>query len=105
MFDTRVLNTCSKANEKLNVLCRLSRCKLRLYVIFQQRRMLFKSFFEAQFKYCPLIWMLCSRSPNNKINKLHKRALKIVYDEYNSKFEELLTKDSLFIIHHQNIKA
>ena len=43
--------------------------------------------------------MFCSRSSNNKINKLHERALRIVYDDYNSKFEELLTKiaHSLYI--------
>ena len=40
--------------------------------------------------------MFCSRSGNIKINKLHERALRIVYDDYKSTFEELLTKyDSL----------
>ena len=50
---------------------------------------LFNSFFEAQFKYCPLIRMLCSRSAKKKINELHRRAFRIVYDYCNSKFEEL----------------
>ena len=45
--------------------------------------------------------MFCSRSANNKINKLHERALRIVYDDYNSKFEELLTKDGSFTTHHK----
>ena len=44
--------------------------------------------------------MYCSRSTNNKISKLHERALRIVYDDYNSKFEEILTKDGSFTIHH-----
>ena len=48
---------------------------------------------------------LCSRSANNKMNKLHERALRIVCDEYNSKFEEFLTKDDSFTIHHQNIQT
>ena len=47
------------------------------------------------FKYWPLIWMFCSRSAKNKISKLHERALRIVYDDCNSKFEKLLTKDVL----------
>ena len=47
----------------------------------------------------------CSRSTNNKINKLHERSLRIVYDDFNSKFEEILTKDGLFTIHHQNIQT
>ena len=102
IINSHVLNICSKANEKLSVLYRLSRCKLRLYKIFQQQRTLFKSLFEAQFKYYPLIWVFCTRSANNKMKKLHKRALRIVYDDYNSKFGELSTKDSSFTIHHQN---
>ena len=49
--------------------------------------------------------MFCSRFVNNKISKLHERALRIVYDDYNSKFEELLTKDGSFTKHHQNIQT
>ena len=61
-------------------------------------------FFEAQFKYCPLTWMFC-RSAGSKINKLHERSLSIIYDDYNSKFEDFLTKDNSFTIHHQNIQT
>ena len=44
--------------------------------------------------------MFYSRTTNNKINKLHGRALRLVYDDYVSTFEELLEKDNslLFII-------
>ena len=62
------------------------------------------SFIEAQFKYCPLTWMFCSRSYNNKINKLQERALRLVYDEYESSFDDLLNKNKSFSIHHQNIQ-
>ena len=79
--------------------------RIKNILIFQQRKILFKSFFAAQFKYRPLIWMFCSRSANSKINKLHKKALGIVYDDYNSTFEELLMKDGSFTIHHQNIQT
>ena len=81
-LDSHVLNICSKANNKLSVLCRLKNI-----LTFQQRWILFKSFFEVHFKYCPLIWMFFSRSVNNKISKLYERARRIVYDNYNSKFE------------------
>ena len=94
-FDSHILNKCSKVNKKLSVLCRLKNI-----LTFQQRWILFQSFFEAQFKYCSLIWMFCSRSANSKINKLHERALGIVYDDYNAKFEEHSTKDSSFTMHH-----
>ena len=71
---------------------------------FEQRR-IFKSFIESQFKYCPLILMFCSRKANNKIKKLHERALRIAYQDDISTFEELLKKDNSFSIHHQNIQT
>ena len=45
--------------------------------------------------------MFCSRTANKKTIKLHERALRIVYHDNNSKFEELLTKDGSFTIHNQ----
>jgi len=47
--------------------------------------------------------MFHSRKSNLKINKLHERALRIVYDDYQSTFNELLEKDGSLTIHHQNI--
>ena len=48
--------------------------------------------------------MFCSRKLNAKINNLHHRALRIVYRDYVSSFEELLKVDSSCSIHHRNIK-
>ena len=42
------------------------------------------------------------REIKHKINKLHERALKIVYNYTVSSFENLLTKDKSFTIHHHN---
>ena len=61
---------------------------------FSKMRLLIKSFVDSQFSYCPLIWMFCSRSLNNKINKLQDRALRILYKGYDSSFEDLLEKDN-----------
>ena len=48
--------------------------------------------------------MFSSRSCNNKINKLQERALRIVYDDYESPFDVLLNKNKSLSIHHQNIQ-
>ena len=99
-FDCHINNICTKANQKLSVLSRI-----RKILNIKQRRIIFKSFFESQFKYCPLIWMFCSRKANTRINKLHERALRIVYEDNISNFDELLEKDKSFSIHHQNIQT
>ena len=59
-------------------------------------------FVEWQFKYCLLIWMFHRRYTNN-INRLHERALQMVYNDYKSSYEQLLVKDRSFCIHNQNI--
>ena len=60
---------------------------------FQQRRLLMKTFDEAQFGCCPLVWMFHGRELNKKVNHMHKRSLHIVYEDYNSSFNDLLKKD------------
>ena len=72
---------------------------------FDKKRNILKAFVESQFKYRPLVWMFYNRSTNNKINMLHERALRIVYNDYHSSFEQLLINDGSFCIHHQNIQS
>ena len=48
--------------------------------------------------------MFCSRSVNNKINKLQERALRIHYKDYDSSFEDLVEKDNSDKIHDRTIK-
>ena len=67
--------------------------------------MLMNAFFNSQFSYCPLIWMFHNRSINARINKLHARALRLVYQDYTATFEELLIKDGSVTIHVKNLQA
>ena len=63
-FDEHLRNTCIKANRKLTILTRM-----RKYLDFSKVRLLLKSFFKSQLKYCPLTWTFHSRKTNNRINK------------------------------------
>ena len=49
-----------------------------------------KAFITSQFIYCPLVLMCRIRSLKSKINKFYERALRLVYDDRQSTFEELL---------------
>ena len=64
-----------------------------------------KSFIEAQFGYCQLIWMFHTPEFNRKINQIHERALRIVYRDNSSSFTELLKKDNSVCIHYRNIQS
>ena len=41
---------------------------------------------------------------NNRINHIHERALRIIYQDYNSSFKELPRKDSSLSIHQKNLE-
>ena len=73
-FENHVISLCKKASQKLHALARISH-----YMDLNKRRNLMKYFITSQFSYCPLIWMFHSRSLNNKINRIHERALRLVY--------------------------
>ena len=75
-FDKHVLKLCSKTNQKLSAIFRMAKL-----LSFNKSMSHFQAFLESQFKYCPTAWMFHSRRTNNKINKLHERALIIVYDD------------------------
>ena len=64
-----------------------------------------KAFLMPQFSYWPLVWMRHSRTLNNKVNKLHKRALRLVYDDRQSAFEELLNISKSVTNHHRNLQV
>ena len=59
---------------------------------------------DSQFKYCPFIWMCCSRTNNSKIDRLHERCSRIVSNDNNSSFKELLEKDSPVFVHEKNVQ-
>ena len=58
-----------------------------------------KKFVKSQFDYCPLIWMLHSRTFNNKINPFHERVLRVVHFDFKSSFNTVL-ENSSFSIHY-----
>ena len=48
--------------------------------------------------------MFHRRSLNLKINRIHERALRIIYNDKSLPFQKLLEKDNSFTMHHKNIK-
>ena len=98
-FDEHVKSLCKKANQKLSALTRLSSL-----MSFDQRKLIMNAFITSHFSYCPLVWMLHSRKLNERINKIHERSLRVVYQDYLTPFDELLTIDNSKTIHHRNLQ-
>ena len=67
---------------------------------FKQRRLVMRSFTSFQFGYCPLVWLFHSRKLNNRINSIHDRSLRLVYDDKVYSFE-----DNSLTTHERNIQT
>ena len=98
-FIKHIEDICQKASQELNALARLAP-----YMGTIKKRIPMNVFFNSQFNYCLLVRMYCNSSLNNKINRLHERCLRIVYNDKKSNFNELLVKDGSVSIHHQNLQ-
>ena len=90
---------CKKVSRKLHALDIVPK-----FISKKELRVIVKAFIMSQFSYCPLVWMCYGRTLN-KINKLHERALRLVYDDRQSTFEELLNIDKSVTIYHRNLQV
>ena len=77
-FNSHIHDICQKAGQKLNAISRITP-----YMDFAKRRLLVNAFFYSQFSYCQLVWMCHNRTDNNKINRLHERCLRLIYNGKN----------------------
>ena len=99
-FDKHIKSLCRKAGQKLNVLARISN-----YVTRDQKSLLLNLIIKSQFSYCPLIWMSCSRSLNNLINRIHERALRLIHNDRVSTFPDILKITKEKTIHQNNLEC
>ena len=71
----------------------------------RKRKLLMNAFSKSQYSYCPLSWMFHSRTLNNKMNRLHERCLRIIYNDNISSFTDLVEVDNSVSVHHRTIKV
>ena len=87
-LEEHVEGLCKKASQKVSAVARISSL-----MRFEQRKRIVNLFITSHFSHYPLVWMFHSRRLNNRIDHIHERTLKIIYQDYNSSFKELLRKD------------
>ena len=86
-FDAHISTICRKASQQLNILKRLGSYLNRL-----NKLTIFHTFILSNFNFCPLAWHFCTNKNSKKLEKVQERALRFVYEDYNSSYEELLQK-------------
>ena len=86
-FNLHITNTFRSAANQLHTLI-----NLWMFLNFEEKKTLINSYFYSNFNYCPLVWMFSSAKFLNKVESLQKRALRLLYEDYVSSYEELLQK-------------
>ena len=84
-FSVHISEICKKAARQLNVLKRLS-----FYLNESCRRSIYTSFVVSTFEYAPVVWFFCGRANGKKLEKLQERALRIIYRDKVSSYDQLL---------------
>ena len=94
-LNIHIKGLCKLATRKLNGLPRT----LRLLNL-NKRTLIYNSFLQGQFNYCPLIQMFCSRKFNNLINRIHRRALRLCTKNKTFTFNEMLSHTTIHVKSH-----
>lgn len=69
-----------------------------------KRDTLLSTFFISYFNYCPVIWICYICTKNSKLNRLHERYLRTIYNDEISTFKEPPENNSSVFIHIKNLQ-
>ena len=97
VFKKHIENLCRTAQYKLHALTRI-----RKYLTLDKAILLGNTFINSQFNYAPLIWMFCRKTLYHKIEKIHHRTLKVIYQSKES-YENLLLESSSVSVHQRHL--
>ena len=98
-FKTHISELCRRASYKLHSLRRI-----RKYLTVEKAKLLANAFINSQFNYAPLIWMFANKCSIDKILKIHKRTLQIVYGVYDESYENLLNRSGDISIYKKHLR-
>ena len=87
-FHQHVSILCRKAGARLRILQRLSS-----YIDEHYRMTIFRSF--VLINYCSLVWNFCETAHTSKMERIQFRALKYIYNDVSTSYEELLARANL----------
>ncbi len=89
-FRNYIKHMCSKAGAKLNAIKRLTQNLNQ-----GQRKLLVEAHVISQFNYSSIVWHSCGLTETHKMEKLHERCIRFIYDEYNKNYFEILIERNL----------
>ena len=98
-LDEHVSQICKRASKQLAVLKRIGR-----FLTKQGKMTIYNSFIVSNFNYCPLLWLPCSISSTNTLEKIQERALRFTNNDFTTSLQVLLTSTNTAPLHVRRMK-
>ena len=99
-FSSHVSNVCRKASCQTGVLLRL-----RNFIPTSAKLHIVKFAILPHLTYCQTVWHFCRSSDARKLERIQERALRAVYCDNKSTYEELLQRAKLRTLHTRQLQA
>ena len=98
-FDGHVVDICKRASRQINALKRISR-----YLNEDSRILVYNTFVSSTFSYCPVSWIFCGKKNSRKLDKLQERALRFVYRDSCSSYDDLLKRGGFLSLSRHRVR-
>ena len=86
-FKSHIAKLIKKVGKQLDVLSRLKNI-----LSFSSKMRIYRSFIMSHFSYCSSVWNNCLKEDSNRLERLHERALRYVYNDFSSEYSTLCGK-------------
>ena len=98
-FNKHVSLVCKKVNNQLNVMIRF-----RNLICTATKLKLYNAFILPHLQYCSTVWHFCSARNRDKLESLNKRALRVVFNDKVSSYQQLLYKSEGSNLYNRRIQ-
>ena len=98
--DSHVSEICKKASKQLAVLKRLG-----IFLTKQGKLTIYNSLIASNFNHCPIVWHFCSVASTNETEKIQKRAMRFIHNDFQSSSEVLLSLTGTVPLHIKRMKS
>ena len=90
---------CKKISKQIAVVSRL-----RKLLSIQTKLTLYKAYILPHFTYCSTVWMHCGKTASDKLEKLNKRALRLIFNDNVNTYTTLLDIANMPSLHDRRVQ-
>ena len=98
-FNNHVASICKKINKQIAVISRF-----RKLLSIQTKLTLYKAYFLPHFTHCSTVWMHCGKTASDKLEKLNKWALRLIFNDNANTYTTLLNMANMSSLHDRRVQ-